>query len=174
MNSGRSKVHLSLFLIINKQNPSNMEQNLNEYNSANSDAIISIPQESIHFFKETGKWAKLLAILGFVFIGFMIIAAFTMGTFMAAFGGEETFAFQGLVMGLIYLVMAGLYFFPVLYLYKFSTSIKQTFVNMDAACFNTAIGNLKSHYKYIGVFTVIIMAFYAMILLGAILMAIAF
>ena len=143
-----------------------MEQNLNENNNENPRAIIKIPQESIHFFKETGKWTKLLAILGFVFIGFMVLAAFTMGTIMTAFGGEESFPFQGIFMGGIYLVMALLYYFPIMYLYKFSTNIKQAFVSMDSENFNTAIKNLKSHYKYIGIFTLIIMVFYAVLLIG--------
>lgn len=150
-----------------------MEQNLNENNNENSGAMISIPQESIHFFKETGKWTKLLAILGFVFIGFMVLAAFTMGTIMTAFGGEESFPFQGVLFGGVYLVMALIYYFPVMYLYKFSTNIKQAFITMDAASFNAAIGNLKSHYKYIGIFTLIIMVFYAMVLIGITGMAIA-
>jgi len=151
-----------------------MEQNPNEYNNENNGTVISIPQESINFFKETGKWTKLLAIMGFIFIGFMVLAAFTFGTIMSFFNGEESqFPFQGILMGGFYLLMALLYYFPVMYLYKFSTNIKQASITMDAASFNSAIENLKSHYKFIGVLTVIMMAFYAMLMLGGIVMALA-
>ena len=151
-----------------------MEQNLNEYNNENSGSVISIPQESIYFFKETAKWTKLLAILGFVFIGFMVLAAFTMGTLMTAFGGEESlFPFQGILMGGVYLFLALLYYFPVMYLYKFSVKIKKAFITMDSVSFNSAIGNLKSHYKFIGVLTVIMLVFYAIVLLGVVVTALA-
>ena len=143
-----------------------MEQHLNENNNENPRDLIKIPQESILFFQETGKWTKLLAIVGFVFIGFMVLAAFTMGTVMSSFGGAESFPFQGILMGGIYLLMALLYYFPVMYLYKFSTNIKRAFVSMDSASFNSAIRNLKSHYKYIGIFTVISLAIYVMLLIG--------
>ncbi|RKS53516.1 hypothetical protein BC962_1768 [Gillisia mitskevichiae] len=151
-----------------------MNQHLTQHNNENESTVISIPQESIHFFKETGRWAKLLAILGFVFIGFMVVAAFTMGTIMTAFGGEVgQFPFQGILMGAIYLFVALLYYFPVMYLFKFSKNIKQAFITMDSTSFNAAIGSLKSHYKFIGVLTIIMMAFYAMMLFGLVVMAIA-
>ncbi len=144
-----------------------MEQHSNEFKRENSGAAISIPQESIHFFKETGKWTKLLAILGFIFIGLMVLAALTMGTLMSAFGGDDSIMpFSGVAFGAVYLIMALIYYFPVMYLYKFSKNIKRAFVTMDAQSFNTAIESLKSHYKYIGIFTVIIMVFYALGLLS--------
>ena len=152
-----------------------MEQNLNEFNRENSGAAINIPQESIHYFKETGKWTKLLAILGFILIGLMVVAALTMGTLMSAFGGNDSMMpFSGVAFGAFYLILALLYYFPVMYLYKFSKNIKQAFITMDAQSFNAAIGSLKSHYKYIGIFTLIIMIFYAIGLIGLFAVAMVF
>lgn len=149
-----------------------MEQPSNEFNAENSYTAIRIPKESIHFFKETGKWTKLLAILGFIFIGLMVLAALTMGTLMSSFSGEDSLLpFSGVAFGAIYIAMALLYYFPVMYLYKFSKNIKQAFITMDAQTFNAAIESLKSHYKYIGIFTVVILSFYALGLISFLIVA---
>ncbi len=150
-----------------------MEQSQINDNNQIEATQINIPAQSINDLLETGKWTKFLSILGFVFVGFMVIAAFFMGTILSGIGGEESaMPFPGFMFGILYLFLAGVYFFPILYLFKFSTNIKKALTTNDSKGFNLAISNLKSHYKFIGILTVIMLALYAFIFVGTGLVAI--
>ncbi len=131
--------------------------------------VISIPQEAVNNLLETGKWTKFLAILGFIFIGFMFLGSLIMGIVTTVLGNDFTsLPFPGIFLALMYFVLAVLYFFPILYLFRFSTNISKAMRANNIQDFNAAIGNLKSHYKFVGILVIIIMGFYV---LGIILMA---
>ncbi|MGB8705711.1 MAG: DUF5362 family protein [Gillisia sp.] len=123
--------------------------------------VISIPQQAINNLLETGKWTKFLAILGFIFIGFMLLASVIMGVVTSVMGDAfPSLPFPGIFLALIYLVFAVLYFFPILYLFRFSTNIQKAMRANKPQDFNAAIGNLKSHYKFVGILVIIIMVAY--------------
>ena len=63
--------------------------------------------------------------------------------------------------------MAIIYFFPILYLYKFSSSIKNGILNSSSDQLDLAFRNLKSHYKFMGILVIVMLAFYAFALLIA-------
>jgi uncharacterized membrane protein YjgN (DUF898 family) len=134
---------------------------LNELEPAKNDNV-ALTRESLGFLNETRKWTMFLAILGFVFIGIMVIFSLVFSAIFSALPGiEDTeMPFPSFLFGLIYLVIAGLYFFPLLYLYKFSTYTKSAILNRDSGEINSAFKNLKSHYRFIGILTIIMLALY--------------
>ena len=67
----------------------------------------------------------------------------------------------------IYLVLALIYVFPVLYLFKFSTKMKSPLQTKDNEVLANAFKNLKSHYKFIGVFTIITLSLYILVIVFA-------
>jgi len=150
-----------------------MEQpQINEKNQIEATQI-NIPKQSINDLLETGKWTKFLSILGFVFVGLMVILSFFIGTLLSGIAGEESaLPIPGFMMGFLYLLLAGIYFFPILYLFKFSTNIKKALTTNDYEGFNLAISNLKSHYKFVGILTIIMLALYFFIFVGTGLVAI--
>ena len=75
----------------------------------------------------------------------------------------------GMGIGVLYLVFSGLYFIPVNYLYKFSTQTKQALFDKDFRVLEFAFKNLKSLMKFTGIFTIVIIALYALIFFGAII-----
>lgn len=79
------------------------------------------------FLKETAKWTKFLAILGFVFICFMLVLAIFTTTIYeyAVIIKPDLPRGLGLVMMITYLLLAFIYFFPVYYLLKFSNQLKK-------------------------------------------------
>ena len=48
----------------------------------------------------------------------------------------------------MYLLMALLYFFPVMYLFKFSTKLKEALESNNSQVLSESFTNLKSHYKF--------------------------
>ena len=127
---------------------------------------LQLDQTAKDFLKETAKWAYFLSIVGFVGIGLMILVAVFAGTIFASMGSAMGGAFGssfGAAMGFVYVFIAAIYFFPVFYLFKFSVNAKKAFRENDSEALSSSLGYLKSHYKFIGIFMVAILALYALI-----------
>ncbi|MDR7371931.1 hypothetical protein [Flavobacterium aquidurense] len=126
------------------------------------------------FLRETAKWAYFLSILGFVAIAFLVVIAVFAGTFLAMMGsmvpgmGAAGGSF-GLVFSILYFFIAALYFFPVYYLYKFATNTKAAFRDNDSEALTNSLSYLKSHYKFIGITTLVVLGFYVLLLVLGIL-----
>ena len=143
-----------------------MEDNLHVENGEN----LVIDWRSKEFLKETAKWTKFLAILGFVGIGLMVLGSLVMLFAPSSLMSNGDFPFGGKIfMMLLYLAFAVLYYFPVSYLYQFSENTKKAIENNDNNAIRDAFEFLKSHYKFMGILTIILLAFYAiMIFIGLI------
>ena len=133
-----------------------------EHNSSFDSFELHLTAQAQDFLRTAAKWAMFLAILGFIVIAFWIFAALGMlaagsvvGDMPSSPGMGAMAFFSPTVLGLAYLIMAILYFFPVLYLYKFSSKIKNALSSNSSDELTEAFGNLKSHYKFIGIITII-------------------
>jgi hypothetical protein len=115
------------------------------------------------FLRETAKWNKFLSILGFIALGLMLIGSFFIGAFYNTMPQADIMPFDlGIVVTLIYIVVALIYIFPIYYLYQFSVKMKEALASKDDAVLATAFEMLKSHYKFIGVFIIIILSVYVL------------
>lgn len=106
------------------------------------------------FLKGASKWAAFLAILGFIGIGFMLLGSIVMlvaGDFMGT---------NSIVMSIMYIIMTALYFFPVYFLYKFSSAALKAVNLRDSLKLSEAIRYLKSHYMYLGISAILIFVMY--------------
>jgi len=104
-------------------------------------------------------------VAGFIFIGLMIIAGLVMTTFLStvfAVAGKPYMAY----LGLIYVAISLIYIMPVIYLYRFSTLAKRAIRNFDSDEIMNALRNLKSHFKFVGIFTIVIFVLYFLIGIG--------
>ena len=138
-----------------------MEDNLHVENGEN----LVIDWRSKEFLKETAKWTKLLAILGFVGIGLMVLGSLVMLFAPSSLMSNGDFPFGGKIfMMLLYLAFAVLYYFPISYLYQFSENTKKAIENNDNNAIRDAFEFLKSHYKFMGILTIILLSFYAIII----------
>ncbi|MGO4906574.1 hypothetical protein [Flavobacterium sp. W20_MBD1_R3] len=130
------------------------------------------------FLQETAKWAYFLSILGYIGIGLIIFAALFAGTLFSAMAkmnpamGMMGSSF-GIVMAFIYFLIAVLYFFPVYYLNKFASNAKLALKNNDSDVLTTSLEYLKSHYKYIGIMTLVVFSLYLFMFVGMIVAGIA-
>lgn len=127
-----------------------------------------LTDESESFLKETAKWAYLLSIIGFVFLGILLIFVMSIGAIFSKIGnmggGMPTMIGMGTgIFSTIYITIALVYFFPIFYLYQFASKAKKAFKNNDNEELNRSFKYLKSHYKFIGVVTLIFVVFYGII-----------
>ncbi len=117
-----------------------------------------------------GKWSQFLAILGFIGTGFMVLAGITMSTVMAFIpGDEDIFPFPMALLGFLYIILAGVYFLPVFYLFRFSNSIKQAVALKKQDQLSVAFNNLRAHYKTFGIIMIVLMCLYPILIIGFVL-----
>ena len=150
-----------------ENNQSEMKENLE----------LKLTNESLGYLNETRKWTMFFAILGFIGIGFLAIAFIIMaiiGIIGGVMGNMGSAIF--VVLAVVYLIIGVLYFFPVLYLLKFSTNMKTAIEQTKQSNLVSAFEYLKSHYKFLGIFTIALFGLYlvAGIIFGIIAVATAF
>lgn len=125
------------------------------------------------FLKETAKWCKFLSILGFIGLGLLFLSSFFISTIYGSMPKATSMPFNlGTAMTIFYILMIVIYIFPLYYLYQFSVKLKKAVTSKDDEVLANAFEMLKSHYKFVGVFTIIILSIYILVgivgLLGAI------
>jgi len=89
---------------------------------------LQIDNGNTPYLTEAAKWAKFLAIVGFIFCALIIIAAFFAGTLLSGYfsqigateAGAELTSAGTTFITIYYLIVAVIYVFPCLYLYNFA------------------------------------------------------
>ncbi|WP_196138680.1 DUF5362 family protein [Aliikangiella sp. G2MR2-5] len=126
--------------------------------------------------RETKGWARMCSIMGFIGCGFMILAGIAIMVGGAAFQQAANTNTPtgmgigiGIGMGLFYLVFALLYFFPSLYLFRYSSRIQQALVSQSIADIAAALEQQKSFWKFAGIIVLIMFVFFAIGMVSAIL-----
>ncbi len=129
---------------------------------------IEIEQPTLKQLNTTRKWAMFLAIIGFIFLGIMLVVGLIAGTFLKAFSsGENSFGISDSLMFIPVILLGIIYFFPVLFLFRFSKYISRAIQNLDKLQFHKAIKNLKLYFAYIGILIIIVLSIYIVILIVA-------
>jgi hypothetical protein len=131
-----------------------------------------VNSKSRGFLKEISKWAFFFSILGFLNIVLLIVVAVLMSTIYAPLldmlAEQQGVPYLGLSLTVTYLAIALISIIPVLYLFKFSRKMKEALATKSDATLADAFGNLKSHFKFIGVLTIISISLYLLVLIFSI------
>jgi len=135
---------------------------------------IVITDEIKKYFLEISKWGKFLAIVGYIGMGFLVLLSLFLMVGVSLIPNVNGSGMPMAAAGFVYLLMAGVYFFPITYLYNYSVKIKQGLTTNDQQNVTSAFMNLKSLFKFFGIFTIVILSIYALILIVAVPMAIVF
>jgi len=117
----------------------------------------------------TAKWGRFLAIVGFVLIALLVVMLFSFGSIMSVLSSQAGMPAgmpdMGGFMVIPFALLTAFYFFPTLYLYQFSTNILKGMTQQyDLVRVEFAFEKLKSLFKFIGIFTLVIVSFYGLIL----------
>ena len=138
---------------------------------------LQMDQQFLSYLLNTAKWNKLLAIVGFVISGLMILYVFLMnaglrhlysGTIMEMVlenMGEEF----GILETIILFVMTTIYLVPNFWRYKFSVRAIKAIYNPDQALLNDSMNKLRMYSKYWGILSMLLIGFYVVVVILAIL-----
>jgi len=137
---------------------------------------IEIGSEAISYLNTTRKWTMFFAILGFIVVSLMIIGGLTAGVLLRSVSGLfDTESIEGMegagsitgiaqvMLSIFIIIVALIYFFPILYLYRFSRHTASAIKGLEHTEITKAFKNLKSYWVYLGVLTIIILTVYLII-----------
>lgn len=128
---------------------------------------------------ETAKWARFLAIVGFVFLAFAVLlgiySTVTVNRFeedyreMGGLGSEGVLSSAGTGVAVMYIIMAVIWFFPLLFTLRFANQIRNALQSNNQELLSTSFQSLKVCYRYLGIVTVIFLVMIALSLLFGIM-----
>ncbi|WP_430402370.1 hypothetical protein [Fluviicola sp.] len=107
----------------------------------------------------SAKWARFLAIVGFVFAGITAIGSLVMlvAALSTGFGPLIGAAF-------LYVGLAVVMIFPALYMIRFAMSITKGLNSSKQSEFEYGVQNLKSYFKFSGIFTIVFLGLYIILI----------
>lgn len=115
----------------------------------------------------TARWARVVAIAGFAFLGLMLLFSIVfsrmLGQLLAlqALMTGQALPFEPSVIGLAYaiimLFVGVLYFFPTLFLFQYATrTLRAVRSGFDPAVFSRGLQAHRSFYAYMGILMIIL------------------
>ncbi len=115
---------------------------------------------------QSAKWAKLLSFIGFLIILLIVAFALSINTLYSQLKSflpnVPDLPAQGIT--IFYLVVALIYLIPAISLYRFSSNIKESFVEQDQLKFARGFNSLNSFFKFWGIFTLIIVILFVLLI----------
>ena len=75
------------------------------------------------------------------------------------------------MIGVLYVIIAAVYFFPCLYIYRFATNAVAAAASKSSENVTAALKNLKSNFKFVGILMIALLSLYAIIIVFAIFVA---
>jgi hypothetical protein len=120
---------------------------------------------------ETARWGKFLSIIGFICCALIVILGIY---FVTAFSSmERTYGLNegpslsafGPMLAVVYILFALLYFFPCLFLLRFSNKMKTALAADNQEDLTVSFQNLKVLFRYIGILTIIVLSIYLLFFL---------
>lgn len=126
--------------------------------------------------RKTAKWARFLAIMGFIVIGLMVLVGFSMGSFMASMMSMQSDMMGtpmppglesiGSIYTVIFLFIGAIYFVPTLLLYQFATrTLRSLAGSFDPITFTSGLEAHRRLYKFMGILMIIVLSIYALLFL---------
>jgi hypothetical protein len=134
-------------------------------NTQPDENLLTFNSEIKGYLLETSKWGKFLAIVGYVGMGLLFLLGVVFIAGFSFFSSVANVGFPVRIIGFIYLSISVLYYFPLNYLYRFSVQLKQGFNSIDQQTVSSGFENLKSFFKFMGIFTIVVLSIYALIII---------
>jgi hypothetical protein len=139
-----------------------------EQNTSNLFELHVDPQ-SIAYLGETARWAKFLAIIGFIMCTLIVLAGIFAGTVFSSLGDNFGMGALGVGAAIFYILIALLWFFPCLFLYRFAVRTQVALRNNEQQNLTAGLANLKSYFKFVGILTIVVISIYILLFIFAML-----
>lgn len=116
------------------------------------------------------KWTKFLCIVGSIGMALIVIfGIFLLGAGTLASSMFSDMPFGAVAMGVLYLVIAALYIYPIMKGFQFASGAKAACLSDDENELARGIKGLSSLTQFLGVITIIFLVIYAFVILFALI-----
>ncbi len=116
----------------------------------------------------TRKWTTFLSVVGFIFLGLLIVFGLATSKFLTAFETKEvSLGISESLMTGLFIIVAAIYFFPVFFLLRFSSCSRDAIHNLDRKKLDKAFRNLRIFFTYLGLLVIIVLSIYLTVLIVA-------
>jgi Family of unknown function (DUF5362) len=133
---------------------------------------LSIDQTVRSHLSETARWGKFLAIVGLIFCALFVVLGIFMATSFNSIQSSSGYyretspmAGFGVLAAVVYIIVALLYFFPCLFLLRFSNKMKTALAANSQEDLTASFQNLKVLYRYVGILTIICLGLWLLMIL---------
>ena len=109
------------------------------------------------YVRSAGKWMQFMAILLCISVAFMFLGGIMMmatSGLMSSFDYPGMFAGFPIVMGIMYLIIAGVYIYPALLLFRAAKAAKEAVEFNNNEQMVEFLRNNKAFWKFCGIFTI--------------------
>jgi hypothetical protein len=126
------------------------------------------------YMHEIARWAKFLAIIGFIFSGLLCL-----GLIFLIFGASAISAQLGAAYGMsygvgmffFYILIILIFLYPSITLLRFANRVKPALQTANTDLFNEALKNLKNTFKFMGIYMIVMLGIYGLIIIFAVIAA---
>ena len=110
------------------------------------------------------KWARFIAIIGFIFSVILAIASLFNFTGQSGEFDRDNGAIRnrGMGSGYLFFIMAGialLWFTTSVYTFRFGAKMRTALGRVDQVSFNDSLKNLARNYRFLGIATILLILF---------------
>ncbi|MEM8892342.1 MAG: hypothetical protein AAGD28_30465 [Bacteroidota bacterium] len=119
---------------------------------------IELSKKAEEYLGLASKWAKVISILSFIFIGTYALFVIS-GTLVKIVEGEVNML--GIIVLATTLLMAGIYFIPSLYLYRFAKTSKSALEAKDEGDLEKGLYALGISFRFVGFILILLAIIYA-------------
>jgi hypothetical protein len=142
------------------------EYNLSPYhNQTDNMANIPVTPLMIEYLQATKPWVRFMSVITFILAGLMILLGLFM-ILMPIAPGMQGFGI-GPVIGIAYILMAGLYVAPAVFLYQFASAIGDLMLGGRDVAMEAALGSQKSFWRFVGILSLVLICIYALLIVIA-------
>jgi heme/copper-type cytochrome/quinol oxidase subunit 2 len=136
--------------------------------SVQEERKIEIGSEILNKLDSTRKWTTFLSVLGFIFLGLIIVAGLTTSLFLTTFKTQEAnLGIPESAMIIIFVVVGAIYFFPVFFLFRFSRNTRDAIQKLDSKKLSKGLNNLRLYFTYTGIMVIVVLSIYVIALIAA-------
>lgn len=109
-----------------------------------------------------------LSVLGFIFLGLLIIFGLVTSTFLTTFKtGDANLGIPESLLIIAFIIAAAINFFPVLFLFRFSRNMRDAVQSSDNSKLDKAFRNLRIYFTYIGILVILVLSIYVIAFIAA-------
>lgn len=128
-------------------------------------------EDAQYYLVEAGKWSRFLGIVGYIMTSLMAfgIVGLLIALSIGKSGGRFPGGFSEGILLIFYAPFVVLNFYISRYLYQFGSQVKEAIHYQDSVMISSSMSKLKSLFKILGILTIVVIALYAIIIVGMII-----